>query len=174
MKFLSAALMFTAALLPSLVNADGAAILAAEQEIAETTLSFNETVAGWDGELLTVFKILAESTQLLAVINKATGVAESSANLTSEETLALAGPTQTLVSDVTSTLSTVTAKKPVFQRTLTQLVALANLKLEKSASDKFGKAVVAKVPPALQAIAASLIAPLDPAFDAAIAEFESL
>jgi hypothetical protein len=51
-------------------------------------------------------------------------------------------------------------------------VILLNLKDEKSATDKFGAAVVAKIPPALQATAQSLLAPIDDAFNSAIAAYE--
>ncbi|KAF4549034.1 putative hydrophobic surface-binding protein A [Elsinoe fawcettii] len=171
MKFLTLPILSLLAAIP-LISADGAAIQAATEEVTRSALAFNTTVASFDGDLLTVLKILGQSTDLLVDIKRGTATAKKSANLTDAEALALAGPTQNLVTTVQSTLTTVVGKKAVFQRTLTQAVALINLKAEKSASEDFGKAVVAKIPPGLQPIAQNLIAPLTPAFDAAIKEFE--
>lgn len=173
MKFLALSALLTLAAIP-FVKADGASILAAEQNIDEVAVAFNETIAGFNGNPLTIVKILAQSTELLNVINTGTFIAKSSANLTDTEALNLVGETTTLVADVQSTLNTLISKKNVFVLTLTEPTALLNLKLEKAASDAFGAAVVSKVPVALQPVAASLIAPLDPAFDAAIAAFSTL
>ncbi|PNS15414.1 hypothetical protein CAC42_673 [Sphaceloma murrayae] len=172
MKLSTVSFLFLLTALPTCVYGDGAAIQAATQEVTNSAIKFNETVAGFDGNILEVLGILGRSTDLLVDIKQGTSTAKRSANLTDAEALALAGPTQTLVTTVQSTLDTVIRKKPVFRKTLTQVVALANLKAEKAASDTFGKAVVAKIPPGLQPIAANLLAPLDPAFDRAIKAFE--
>ena len=50
-------------------------------------------------------------------------------------------------------------------------VILLNLKEEKEATDRFGAAVVEKVPVDLQATAQALLAPIDDAFEAAIAAY---
>lgn len=159
--------------LVAIVIADGASIVAAEQTIATDTLALNDTVASWDGNPLTVLKILVESTKLLVDINAATGVAKASANLSDTEAFSVAVETQALAVDVQSTLATIVSKKHLFQIEFLQPLTLLNLKLEKAATDAFSKAVVAKVPAALAGAAASLTAPIDQAFDAAIAAFES-
>ena len=153
--------------------ADGASITAAINNIESTTLELQDTVSGFNGNPLTVVKILAESTALLGDINKATFTAATSANLTDTEALALATTVQTLSGDVSSTLNTIVAKKPVFERELLAPSILLNLKLEKAATDQFSAALVSKVPPELQAIAQALAAPIDQAFDSAIDAYDT-
>ncbi|KAL9624579.1 MAG: hypothetical protein Q9160_001243 [Pyrenula sp. 1 TL-2023] len=173
MRFLSALLPFSFLLATpiSLVSADGASIGAAINQISEATTDLQTTVANFNGNPLVIPKILLQSSILLADINKATAVAQSSANLTDVEALTLAAQVQALATTVTSTLDTIVAKKPVFARELLAPGILLNLKLEKAATDRFSQATVSKVPVALQPIAASLIAPIDTAFDNAINEY---
>lgn len=52
-------------------------------------------------------------------------------------------------------------------------VVLVNLKLEKQATDRFGAAVVAKVPPQFQATALQLLSPIVAAFNTTIAYYGS-
>lgn len=68
----------------------------------------------------------------------------------------------------------VTAAKEKFAKLLIAPIIKIDLELEKSASDKFSAAVISKVPPALQATAASLTAPLDVAFDEVIGNYTGL
>ncbi|KAF2218530.1 antigenic cell wall galactomanno protein-like protein [Elsinoe ampelina] len=172
MKFPTLPLLSLLTLIPALTSADGASILSATKSVTRSATTFNSTVASFTGDLPTILTILKQSTDLLISIKKGTLTAKSSANLTDAEALTLVGPTQDLVATVQSTLNTVVRKKPVFRRTLTQVVALVNLKAEKEASDAFGRAVVGRVPVGLQPFAEALIAPLGPAFDGAIGEFE--
>lgn len=51
-------------------------------------------------------------------------------------------------------------------------VVLLNLGLEKKATDRFGAAVVEKVPEALQGIAKGLLVPVDESFEEAIAAYK--
>ena len=50
-------------------------------------------------------------------------------------------------------------------------IILLNLKEEKAATDKFSAAVISKVPTAYQGLAANIVAPIDTAFNAAIADY---
>ncbi|KAL9115255.1 MAG: hypothetical protein Q9227_001049 [Pyrenula ochraceoflavens] len=156
----------------SFALADLQSITAAITKIQSDTLQLNETVAGFNGNPLTVLQILAESTALLADINKAAFTAQSSANLSDTDALTLAGTVQALSGDVTSTLTTIVDKKPVFQRELLAPGILLNLVLEKDATDRFSSALVSKVPPELQTIAQGLTQPIDQAFDSAIAAYK--
>jgi hypothetical protein len=157
----------------SLALVDGASIAAAMQKITADSTALNETVASFNGNLLTVLDILGKSTELLLAINDGTRTAQSSANLTDLDVLGIVGPTQTLVTTVNQTLTTIINKKPIFEKELLSLAILLNLKTEKAASDKFSDAVVEKVPTALQDTARTLVAPIDDAFEEAIAEYSS-
>lgn len=84
----------------------------------------------------------------------------------------MAQATQGLVSDVQSTLATIVAAKPKFAKLLLTPVILLNLVTEKDATDKFSAAVIAKVPTAQQALAKSIVAPVDTAFESAISAYE--
>jgi hypothetical protein len=119
-------------LFASTVLADGAAIVAALGKISNATLALQSAVTSWKGDLLGVFPIVGASTTLLADINSGTKTAESSANLTIPEVIGIAGPTQTLVSDVQSALAAVTAAKQKFAKLLLAPIIKIDLELEKS------------------------------------------
>ncbi|TVY84192.1 Cell wall mannoprotein, partial [Lachnellula suecica] len=161
------------AFLATTVLADGASIAAAIAAIQNATTALGTTVASFPAGLLgltEVLPLLVDSTKLLLVINTGTQTASSSANLTDAEAIGIVAPTQALASAVNSTLTSVIAAKAKFDPlVIISPTILLNLELEKSASDKFGTAVVGKVPAALQAIAESLLVPIDDAFTEAIA-----
>jgi len=164
--------IFAAVALASSVVADGAAIADAMDLVTNDTIALNSTVSAWKGNPLTVLEIVGQSTKLLLDINSATSVAKKSANLTVLETIGVAEKTLTLATDVETTLATIVAKKQLFADELLQGAILLNLELEKAATDKFSAAVIEKVPESLQATAASLTAPIDTAFESAIAAYE--
>ena len=163
-------------LLATTVLADGAAIIAAMTTISDATIKLNTTVADFAGGLIGLAEtvpLLIESTTLLKDINDGTKVASSSANLTLAETIAVAGATSDLVKVVQSSLQTIIDTKPKFDHLLViSPVILINLEQQKSATDKFSAAVISKVPEALQIVAQGLIAPVDTAFDNAIAQYK--
>src|SRR4051794_19879622 len=109
--------LLTLCALATTVLADGASITAALNDVSEKTLALNESVASWAGPLnpLGTVPILLKSTELLASIHSGTKTAEKSANLTLGETIAIVGPTQTLVTDVQSVLDTIVAAEPKFK-----------------------------------------------------------
>lgn len=84
----------------------------------------------------------------------------------------MAQETTALSSIVQSTLATIVSKKQEFADLLLQVAILLELKAEKSATDNFAAAVTAKLPAELQSVAPSLIAPIDTAFNNAIADYE--
>ena len=155
-----------------LALADGAAIIAAMKEVVTDSITLNDTVASYNGELLTLLKILSQSTHLLKTIKEGTKVAEESAPLEALEALGVAEETQALVGAVQSSLSTIVSKKQVFQKRLLQPAILLTLKTQQSVSSDFSEAVVEKVPAELQEVAKQLVAPVDEAFVAAIAEYK--
>jgi Hydrophobic surface binding protein A len=157
--------------------ADGAAIVAAMQTISSATVALNSTVSSFPNnpllDLLDVGPLLTDSITLLNDINSATYIAQQSANLTLSEAISVAQSTLSLASIVESTLTNIVNSKSKFDKlVVVSPVILLNLKLEMSATDAFGAAVVEKVPAALQATARNLLAPIDDAFNSAIAAFE--
>jgi hypothetical protein len=165
-------LLLPVATLVSFVAADGAAIVAAMTKVANTSITLNDTVASWDGNVFALLPILVDSTKLLEDIYSATSTAKASANLTIAEGFAVAQETTTLSSVVQSTLATIVSKKQEFAHLFLQIAILLELKAEKSATDNFAAAVTAKLPVELQSVAPSLTAPIDTAFNSAIADYE--
>lgn len=155
-------------LLATTVLADGASIVAAMNKIADTTATLNNTILAWDGGLLGVLPILADSAALLNDINSGTNVAHKSANLSITEAVSIAGATLVLSNSVNMTLSTIVARKQEFKDIFAAPVILVNLNLDKDASNKFSSAVLEKVPVALQPFAETLVAPIDEAYTNAI------
>ncbi|GKT50544.1 cell wall mannoprotein 1 [Colletotrichum spaethianum] len=153
------------------VLADGAAIVAAMDEIAAQNTELGDTIASWNGGLFGTLPIIVDSTKLLIKINNATGVAEDSAQLNALEAITVAQSTQTLAGGVETTLGNVVDAKLKFDRLLLSPIILLNLKQEKSATDKFSAAVVEKVPEALKGAAETLVGRIDTAFNNAIATY---
>jgi hypothetical protein len=145
--------------------------------VSDATVALNNTVTSFPSnpllDLLDIGPLLTDSVTLLNDINSATSIAQQSANLSLAETVSIAQSTIALASVVESTLTNIVNAKPKFDKLLVvSPVILLNLKEEKSATDKFGAAVVAKVPTALQATAQNLLAPIDDAFNSAISTYE--
>ncbi|KAK2031557.1 hypothetical protein LX32DRAFT_637138 [Colletotrichum zoysiae] len=153
------------------VLADGAAIVAAMDEIAAANTELGETVASWNGGLFGTLPIIVQSTKLLIKINEATGIAQDSAPLNSIEAITVALSTQELAGGVETTLGNVVGAKPKFDKLLLSPIILLNLKQEKSATDKFSAAVVEKVPESLKGAAGTLVGRIETAFDNAIATY---
>ncbi|KAK1241311.1 hypothetical protein MKX08_001285 [Trichoderma sp. CBMAI-0020] len=148
-------------------------ILTALGTITSDTTSLNTTVANFDGDPLALIKITVQSAQLLSDINKGTDTANKAANLTLDQTLAIATATLALASDVNQTITTIINTKPKFDKLLVvDPVILLNLKLEQDATRKFSAAVVAKVPEALQSVAQGLTQGIDDSFSEGIAVYE--
>jgi len=174
MRF-STVLLPLAALATS-VLADGASITAALDTISSATTKLNSSITSFrsDGDPLKLLPVIVESTTLLYDINTSTKTAKASANLTTDEALAVAGATLTLASAVESSLDNIVAGKSLFADELVGPIIYLNLEQLKSATDQFSAAVVSKVPTALQAVAESIIAPIDAAFTSAIAAFKGV
>ncbi|KAF7907022.1 uncharacterized protein EAF01_004609 [Botrytis porri] len=160
--------------LASKVLCDGQAIVDAISEIANTTTSLNQTVSIWSGSLLTSLPIITFSAKLLIDINTGTWIASSSANLTLIETITIATATQNLVTVVEETLDTIVSAKPKFNKLLFSPLILLDLVEEKSATDTFSAKIIEKIPEAFQETARAIVAPVDTAFDAAIADYKFL
>ncbi|EHK49787.1 hypothetical protein TRIATDRAFT_314657 [Trichoderma atroviride IMI 206040] len=148
-------------------------ILTALGTITSDTTSLNTTVATFNGDPLALIKITVQSAQLLSDINKGTDTANKAANLTLDQTLAIATATLALATDVNQTITTIINTKPKFDKLLVvDPVILLNLKLEQDATRKFSAAVVAKVPEALQSVAQGLTQGIDDSFSEGIAVYE--
>lgn len=161
-------LLFTTLLGASTVVADGAAIAAAISVIQTATLDLTTTVASWDGGVLGAVPIEVDSTSLLNDINDATGTAKDSAALSDIEALTVGVDILSLVTAVNSSLTTIIAAKPKFDKTLLTGVVLVNLGLEKSASGQFSDAVIAKLPDEFVTTGQTLAAEIAASFALAI------
>jgi hypothetical protein len=167
--------LFPIAFLATTVLASGASIVAAISKISNDTTALNSSVTKFSaskGNPLLLLPIVIQSASLLSDINSGTKVASSSANLTLAEVISVAGATTGLVSSVQSVLANIVATKSLFDRELVSPVIYLNLVQEKSATDKFSAAVISKVPADLQGLAASIVAPADTAFTAAISDYK--
>lgn len=153
------------------VLADGAAIVDAISAIQNATLDLSSTVGSWDGGILGALPIIGDSTSLLATIKQGAATAEQSANLTDLEGISVGLGTIALVTDVNTTLTTLLAAKPKFDKALLSPVVLLNLELEKSASADFSDAVLSKLPASLVSTGQTLADEITASFDEAISVF---
>lgn len=155
----------------STVHADGAAIATAISAIQNATLDLGSTVASWNGNLLGAIPIVADSTALLGTIYKGTKTAQASANLTDLEAITVGLAVIQLVTDVNTTLTTLIAAKPSFDRNLLSAVVLLNLEQEKSASEGFSDALLEKLPSTFTSTGETLADEISASFDEAIDVF---
>ncbi|KAK0637001.1 hydrophobic surface binding protein A-domain-containing protein [Bombardia bombarda] len=162
------------ALQASTVLADGASIVNALDTVNNSTLKLNSLVSSWNGKLLGTLPIVAESTALLAHIMKGTKTAKDSAALAALDALGVAGSTITLSASVNTTLTTIIAAKRKFDKRSLSPVILLNLELEKSATEDFSAAIIAKLPADLQGLAQNLVAPIDASFEQGIDKYKLL
>ncbi|KAK3192309.1 hypothetical protein K4F52_001522 [Lecanicillium sp. MT-2017a] len=169
--------LFTLITFAASALAGAAEIQASLETIAEQTVKLNETVAAYPdgviGGLINLVPITTQSFKLQKEIEKGTEVAKASEPLTFDEALNIAGYTGQLANDVDSTLKTLIAAKPKFDKFLIVSPILRGvLKKQRSATKEFSEAVVEKIPEELASIAELLIKQIDDNFAAAIAAYE--
>lgn len=155
----------------STVLADGASIVEAINAIQNATLSLGSTVGSWDGSLLGSLPIIVESTSLLTTIYSGAGVAKSSAALSDSEGISVGLAIITLVTDVNTTLATLIAAKPDFDKNFLTGIALFNLYEEKSASTSLSDAIISKLPEDLVSTGETLSDQITASFNGAIEAF---
>ncbi|RFU76605.1 antigenic cell wall galactomanno [Trichoderma arundinaceum] len=154
-------------------DADPNPILTALNTITTDTVNLNNTVASFNGNPLTLLQITVQSAKLLADINSGTKAANAAANLTFDQTLAVASATLNLATDVNQTITSIIDAKPKFDKLIVvDPVILLNLKLERDATKEFSAAVIAKVPEALQSVAQTLTQGIDDSFAEGLAAYE--
>ncbi|KAH7134097.1 antigenic cell wall galactomannoprotein-like protein [Dactylonectria macrodidyma] len=154
--------------LASTALASGASIVAAISTISATTTDLDDAVTSWSGGVLGTIPIVIKSTALLIDINNGTKTAEASAALSIAEALQVAQATIKLSDVVVDALDNIVAAKPKFDKLLLSPVIWVNLQLQQKATKEFSAAVVEKVPAALQAVAETLVAGINTAFEEAI------
>ncbi|PSR75536.1 antigenic cell wall galactomanno protein-like protein, partial [Coniella lustricola] len=150
------------------VLGDGAAIVAAITAIQNSTIALTDTVASWNGGILSAIPIIVESTSLLSTINAGTSTAQQSANLTALEAFTVGVDVYELVTYVNASLTTIVAAKPDFDKDLLTGIVLLNLEQQKSASADFSGAIVSKLPADLVTTGQALAAEIAAAFADAI------
>lgn len=146
----------------------GATILENVQKVDASVGALGDTVTKWKGDFLGTLPIIQSSVSLLTDIHKGADDTENSSPLTLDEAFEVASATIDLSGTVNSTLQAVIDRKPDFDKLLLGPIILGNLKLQKSATDKFAAAIVEKVPADAQPIAEDLIADIEAAFEAAL------
>lgn len=161
----------TALLGASAALADGAAVADAISTIQDSTLELANTVASWDGGILGALPIIIDATSLLGAIKDGTATAEDSATFSDVEAATVGVATISLVTDVNSTLTTLIAAKPKFDKGLLTGIVLLNLEAEKSAAADFSDAVVSKLPATFTTTGEQLAGQIAAAFDQAIDVF---
>ncbi|TFB00336.1 hypothetical protein CCMA1212_007825 [Trichoderma ghanense] len=165
-------------LLPTLLlttaqSTDPNPILSAITSISSHTTTLNATISSWTGSPLTLLAITAQSGTLLESIYAGTHTASRAANLTLDQTLAVASATITLATDVNQTITTIIEAKKKFDGLIVaDPVVLLNLGLERDAAREFGEKVVEKVPVDLQGVARGLVQGIDDSFAEGLAAYE--
>lgn len=154
--------------------ADLASIVASLSTISTDTVSLNETVASWSGDLLGALPITVKSTSLLIDINNATAVADDSDVLSDVDTFTVAVTVAGLITATNSTLTQIIAAKPKFDKLLLSPIIYLTLASQKDASGKLSDAIAAKVSATFQDAAKALGEELAESFDVALDAYSFL
>nr|POE56493.1 cell wall mannoprotein 1 [Quercus suber] len=157
--------------LAATVAADGAAIVSALHTIQSANAALNTSIATWKGDLIGALPILINSNTLINDINNGTAVANASAPLDTNESINVYTAVTSLSNDVNRTLTSIIAAKPKFDKLFISGITKTELQNSKTATDKFGAAVVAKVPAYLQSTAQGVVTGLDDMFNRALAVY---
>jgi len=136
-----------------------------------STLKLKNYIDTWTGNLLGALPIVAESTSLLANINRGEKAAKASEEVDIYGALAIAEITTKLQGSVNGTMRSLIDAKPKFKKLGQGPIILLNLKLQKSATEDMSAAIVEKVPDYLRELAAGLTEPILADFDLALDEF---
>lgn len=161
----------TVSLMAATVIADGASIIKSLQTVDKDLAALNKTLVAYDGNVLNALPILSASSTLNNDLDAGTKTAQSSANLTFDETIALVPYVLQLSNDANITLTTAIAKAPIFKKELLNGIVSLVLKDSQKKSKAYSNAIIAKVPASLQPTAQNLVAPIDAGFAQAIAAY---
>lgn len=139
--------------------------------IQQRTQQVDADVLAWSGDRRGFIKIFFDSQKLLKSINNGTNVANASPDLDFGGAVNVGLATLNLVPVINTTLIDFINAIPEFNKLYLTPTVLQSLEDQKTASDAFSAAVVAKVPADLQSIAGSITAPIDEDFGVAIENF---
>ncbi len=158
------------------VLADAASIAGAIDAINAQAIKLQGTVSSFDAGILglgDVIPLLIDSTTLLSKVKQGTKIAKASEEVDFGGAIGIAGRTATLVENTQALIAGLVNQKPRFDKLfIISPVVLINLKQQKRATADFGAAVIAKLPEALRETGTNLLAPVDVAFNSAIAEYK--
>lgn len=169
--------MLVVKLLPTLlfgvrgILADGTAIVSAVTSIQSATNGFTAAVAGWTGDAVSAIPIITQSTAALAAINRGTTSALLSNTLTTTEATGVGTAIVALVGSIKTSLDTLVASKPKFDKILLSPSVILTLEQEKAEYSAFSASVFSKFPDAFAATGQQLAAQITAEFDGAISSY---
>lgn len=147
-------------------------IKGALETIGTATVKLNDTITGYNGGLLGLVPITGDSLCLLDDIKDGTRTAKASPMLEYDAALDIAGATGTLANDVNDVIDNLVRTKPKFDRLLIVTPIIKQvIKSQRSATADLSKAILAKIPEDLAAVAAILIKQIDDKFAEGIAAY---
>lgn len=172
MQFKFLALAASLASVAFAAPAPPATIKSSLETIGTATVKLNATVAGYSGDLLGLIPITTDSIALLINIKSGTKVANNSPQLDFDTALDIAGATGTLANDVTDIIATLIRTKPKFDKLLIVTpIIKETIVTQRAATAELSKAILAKIPAELAAIAAILIQQIDDTFAQGVAAY---
>ncbi|OAA57820.1 Cell wall galactomannoprotein [Cordyceps fumosorosea ARSEF 2679] len=160
--------------LAATVLADGAAVNSALQTVDDGINALTAALNGFSGDIFGALPVLGASMTLKSDIDKASGVANNSQPLTSDDALALASTVNTIITDSTKSIDAFIAVKPKFDKLyIVTPIASGQIKDLKAATVTLGNAIIAKVPADFKDVATQLVGQINAQFDRGIAAYGS-
>lgn len=161
------------AALASYAAADLASIAASLAKIDGDTATLNSSVLYFEkfDNLVTAVPILFNTVSLSADLSNGTQTANASEPLTQDEALQLVPPVQQLARDVNITVTNLINAYAAFEKNSISVIVLVSLQGLRNNSMNYSDAIIAKVPVNLQDAARMFVAPINAAFDQAIAVY---
>lgn len=158
------------------VRRDASSIISAITVISDQLSNLGNALGEFNGGTIAALKIHKQATKLATIIKSANQAAKNSDDLNNSDSALVSIAIASLQSDIFSVLDLIVVKKAVFDKAIldvgsARIIVLADLKLLKKKTDKFGVTVRGKLSDMIANFAPLVISNIDVHFGQAIAVY---
>lgn len=166
------ALIGTALASPAILKRDVQTILTALNNVNSAATTLDTAVKAFTGTAAQVSTLNSDAAAVLSTLNTGTTNVQGTSSISDSDALQVASATENLINTLNTTIDDLIAKKSTLATAGQTSTVLSDLEQQESASTALGNAVASKVPSDLTSVANSLNAEIKQNFDNGIAAFE--
>lgn len=161
--------------LASLVVADAAALVKSYDTIQQATITLDETLNNWDGNIIGSLGIFSACDRIKTILRDTTEAASTISVLTPDDARDINDKCKDIGAAADMTINTAIKSKSKFMKSIliTNSVVLSTLELIRSLEMALAKAVISKEPMHMQDTAWSINERIDKALERGIAAFQN-